>query len=337
MKRIILSTIVILSLFYACDKSFKDYGGDEMARLNAWIEVHHIPDSTLKSSGLYYICDKEGTGLSPEVGDYVIYSFKEKNLDGIILSSNDKATSILYDEYSSSTHYEPIFTEYENDDKSVEGYSLVMTAGLFEGLGYMKEGGKATLIMPSTLAHGKSGISFNNGEIYGYESVIYEVELLKVVKDPRAYEKGILTDYINQNYPGLQPIDDSIYYVQLSAPINDTVTIVNDTTVCVYYKGMFLDGFVFDTNIDSVADRLDRTFSSTDSLEVTVGSSAQIRGFSQALVNMKLGEWSRVIMPSYCAYDSTGSTSIPPYKTLIFDIYVCSINDHSVYDDASEK
>nr|HPI45862.1 FKBP-type peptidyl-prolyl cis-trans isomerase [Tenuifilaceae bacterium] len=310
--------------FFACDKEFSDLEGDEMAKLNAWVQVNNIPAEALKPSGLYYISIQEGADLSPESGDYVIYSYKEKKLDGVIVDSDSSYIAKLYDLFEINYHYTPVFTKFDNSNMVVEGYNRYMLEGLYEGLSYMKEGGKATLIIPSSLAYGSSGRIINqNTKINSFESLIYEVELHKVVKNPRNYEKSILQAYIDANYSGLEQINDSIYYVQLAPPTADTVTVGKDSVVYVYYKGMFLDGFVFDTNIDSVATKLGRTFSSEDSLKVTIGQGV-VAGFSQALTQMKKGEWGRAILPSYCGYDSTGNSSIPPFTPLIFDIYFSS-------------
>ena len=313
----ILLALLAVGLFFACDREFSDLEGDEMAKLNAWVQVKNIPAEAKKPSGLYYL-------ISPEPGDFVIYSYKEKKLDGVIVDSDSSHIAKLYDFFNINYHYIPVFTKFDNSNKFIEGYSRTMLAGLYEGLGYMKEGGKATFIMPSSLAYGRLGRTISQSiRVNPYESIIYEVELHKVVKNPRDYEKNILQAYVSDKYPGLQPINDSIYYIQLVPPTADTVTVGKDSVVWVYYKGMFLDGFVFDTNIDSVATKLGRTFKSKDSMQVTIGKGF-IAGFSQALTQMKKGEWGRAIIPSYCGYDSLGNENVPPFSTLIFDIYFSS-------------
>lgn len=332
LKYIFLALLAV-GLFFACDREFSDFEGDEMAKLNAWVQVKNIPAEALKPSGLYYISTQAGTGLSPEDGDFVIYSYKEKTLEGVVLSTNDYTTAKLYDGFDFNYHYSPVFTAYNiyNGFNLLEGYDInivngrgvkkYMVRGLYEGLSYMQEGGKATLIMPSILAYGRSSFSINSSvSTLPYQSLVYEVELHKVVKNPRDYEKVIIEEYVDNNYPGLEIINDSIYYVQLSPPTHDSV-VGKDSIVKVYYKGMFLDGFVFDTNIDSVQQKLyGRTFSSKLALEVTIGKDV-VKGFSQALTKMNYGEWARVIIPSYCGYDSTGNERIPPFTPLIFDIY----------------
>lgn len=327
-----------LGIIVACDNDFSDPQGDEMAKFNAWIQVHNIPAEAQKTSGLYYISTREGSGSSPVDGDYVIYSYKEKTLEGIVLSTNDYATAKLYSGFDANYHYSPVFTAYDSKLMTsgfnpLEGYTIsinlstgkgvtrYMNYGLYEGLGYMKEGGKATLIVPSKLAY-KGGVYAlsSAASTIPYQSMLYEVELHKVVKNPRDYEKEVIKSYIDSNYPGLETINDSIYYIQLSPPTHDSI-VGKDSIVMVYYKGMFLDGFVFDTNIDSVQQKLyGRTFSGKAAREVTIGKDV-VKGFSQALTKMNYGEWARVIVPSYCGYDSTGNEKIPPFTPLIFDIY----------------
>lgn len=318
----ILLALLAVGLFFACDREFSDLEGDEMAKLNAWVQVKNIPAEAKKPSGLYYLSILEGSGISPEPGDFVIYSYKEKKLDGVIVDSDSSHIAKLYDFFNINYHYIPVFTKFDNSNKFIEGYSRTMLAGLYEGLGYMKEGGKATFIMPSSLAYGRLGRTISQSiRVNPYESIIYEVELHKVVKNPRDYEKNILQAYVSDKYPGLQPINDSIYYIQLVPPTADTVTVGKDSVVNVMYKGMYLDGFIFDTNIDTVATRLGRTFSSSSELKFTIGGSQVVKGFSIALPLMKPGEWGRIIMPSFCAYDSTGNNNIPPFTPLIFDVY----------------
>jgi FKBP-type peptidyl-prolyl cis-trans isomerase len=55
------------------------------------------------------------------------------------------------------------------------GFGQVIT-GMDEGIALMKEGGKATLIIPSDLAYRSNG----SGDIPGYTPLVFAVELLDV-------------------------------------------------------------------------------------------------------------------------------------------------------------
>ena len=55
-----------------------------------------------------------------------------------------------------------------------------LIAGFDEGITYMKEGGKATFLIPSKLAYGTSGYY----TIPGYTPLLYDVQLVKVIPGP---------------------------------------------------------------------------------------------------------------------------------------------------------
>jgi FKBP-type peptidyl-prolyl cis-trans isomerase len=58
-----------------------------------------------------------------------------------------------------------------------EGY---LPLGLDEGIMLMKEGGKATFLIPSKLAYGTQG----NYSVPGYTPVIFDIQLVRVIPGP---------------------------------------------------------------------------------------------------------------------------------------------------------
>ena len=107
-------------------------------------------------SGLYFIETKKGTGKSAAVGSEV------------------------------TIHYKGTFVDGEQFDSSIErGQPLVFRLGIdsfipgfAEGVSMMKEGGKATLLLPSHLAYGERG----NMGIPPYTPLVFEVELISVAE-----------------------------------------------------------------------------------------------------------------------------------------------------------
>jgi len=306
-----------------CDRVKEDTQGDEMARFEAWIEVNNL--SGYKTpSGLYYISEREGTGLSPEDSDIVVYSSVVRNLDGFIYGNTYKDTAKLYGIYGlyNTTHYAPEVIMYLSKN--------TVPQGLSDGIGKMKEGGKARLIMPSSLAFGEYG----SKSISPYTSLIYDVELKEVFKgNILEYEKSIIQKYMTDS-AGFLPITDTVYR-KVKIASTKLTGVAKDSTVKVNYIGRFLDGFIFDTNIKSVA--IDSSIyvakKSYSPWEFVVGvedASSPLSGFQFAVKQMKEGEKSIFIIPSSYMYGVNGknsdeTTKIPPYTPLVFEITLVEV------------
>lgn len=81
-----------------------------------------------------------------------------------------------------------------------------------------------------------------------------------------------------------------------------------------YYKGMFLDGSEFDSNIGS-----------GQPLPVTIGRGGVIAGWLEVVEKIKKGEKWIVFIPSSLAYGEKGSGKIGPNTPLIFEMELVNI------------
>ena len=106
-------------------------------------------------SGLQYIVEKEGEGVSPTAEDEVTVHYTGKLLDGSVFDS-------------SVSRGEPATFPL---NRVIPGWT--------EGVQLMKEGGKYTFFIPSDLAYGPQGIP---NVIPPHSTLIFEVELIKVNK-----------------------------------------------------------------------------------------------------------------------------------------------------------
>jgi FKBP-type peptidyl-prolyl cis-trans isomerase len=148
MKKVYIFTVLIFIFAFSC----KDKSKEELEILKAWLEEHNITTEPTKS-GLYYIETLEGSGDYPVYGNYVTVDYEGRFLDGEVFD-----------------------TSYDKDPLSFYiGYGNVIK-GWDEGIMYMKNRGKATLIVPSNLAYSSEG----NDEIPGYTTLIFDIELLGV-------------------------------------------------------------------------------------------------------------------------------------------------------------
>ena len=109
----------------------------------------------------------------------------------------------------------------------------------------MREGGKATFIIPSELAYGINGLPSLN--IGGYTTVIFYIELVKVIHDPLAYEKAEIQQYVHDSIPSnkISQISDSGVYHIIDVA-GSGVSPVTGNVVSMTYIARFLDGTFID-------------------------------------------------------------------------------------------
>lgn len=95
-------------------------------------------------------------------------------------------------------------------------------------------------------------------------------------------------------------------------------------SVRVHYEGRLLpstsypEGYVFDKSWNT------DEYNPSTNVPTKLAVSNVVDGFSTALQNMHIGDRWRVYIPYQLGYDSSGSTGIPGYSTLIFDITLVS-------------
>lgn len=105
-------------------------------------------------SGLQYEVLRDGTGKSPKATDTVRCHYEGRLIDGSVFDSS-----------------------YQRNEPADFGLSQVIT-GWTEGLQLMKEGAKYRFTIPYMLGYGERGAG---GSIPGYSTLIFDVELIKVL------------------------------------------------------------------------------------------------------------------------------------------------------------
>lgn len=135
----LLTAIFILFGFTGCLKDYhKEKLEKELAILNQYLEDNNI-DVLPKPTGLYYIENEQGSGIFPELGDYLLFTYTARLLENNkVIATSDEVIAQENNFYNANTLYGPYKMEY--------GY--ITPYGVHEGLSYMREGGKATLIFP---------------------------------------------------------------------------------------------------------------------------------------------------------------------------------------------
>lgn len=121
--------------------------------IDQYIKRHNL-DMIKTGTGLRYTIYQHGSGEQAVSGKRAKIAYKISLLDGTQCYSSDKSG----------------LQEFKIGEDNVE-------SGLHEGLTYMHVGDKAIFILPSYLAHGRSG---DQDKIPPQSSVVYDIELISL-------------------------------------------------------------------------------------------------------------------------------------------------------------
>jgi FKBP-type peptidyl-prolyl cis-trans isomerase FklB len=115
----------------------------------------------------------------------------------------------------------------------------------------------------------------------------------------------------NKNQPGVVTLPDGLQYKVITDGTGETP--LPTDTVTVNYRGTFLDGTEFDS-------------SAKHGQAAQFPVSRVIRGWTEALTNMKVGSKWELFVPSDLAYGQAGyGGRIEPNMTLIFEVELLSV------------
>ena len=118
-------------------------------------------------------------------------------------------------------------------------------------------------------------------------------------------EPAVIADYLKKNNYNVQPDADGIYYLQTTPGTGKQVAVGDSCEV--KYKGMFLDGKIFDPGT--------RPYTVVYSQNAAV-----IKGWISILGKMREGEKVTVLIPSSMGYADHGMGPIQPYTPLLFEM-----------------
>jgi FKBP-type peptidyl-prolyl cis-trans isomerase FkpA len=150
MKHFFTSVIVLLLWSCSTDKNEEvDVTAANEEEILAYIEANDL-FAVRSASGLYYVVNAEGSGVSPTPTSNVTVAYR-----GYFTNGNTF------------------------DDSSPEGISFNLNQvipGWTEGLTYFNEGGNGILLIPSRLGYGNTG----RGSIPGGAVLIFDINLISV-------------------------------------------------------------------------------------------------------------------------------------------------------------
>lgn len=260
------------------------------------------------ASGLYFLPLKRGTGQRPDTGDMCRVLLTVKLLDGTQLYSNMDGT-------------------YPLDVEFGKGFD---TKGFMEGLGMLRVGGRALLIVPSKIGVGNTG---KNG-VAPYTPVQYEIELARIasvelVKEERKQRKAAeekenkrreldepsrIRQYVKENNITVTPSESGLYYIELrkgEGPLAQA-----GDSVWVHYKLYSIEGKLLESSYDA----------NNEPFRFPLGAGHVIKAWEEALLQMRKGGRANILTPSSLAYGKRKlRNGIKPYSPLFYELELVDI------------
>jgi len=296
LKTISSYTLVLLSLIIlnSCKKEYESVQSIDDRKIEEYIAGNNITNAIKDPSGFYYQVLSQGSGEPFKNSDSVLYKVTVKSLlNGTVYYNSPVNTNIgTYVGYSSS----------------LLGLNV---PGVRMAIGSLNSGGSARVILPSYLAFGKNGNTTNG---------VPSNELIDVTittfpeKNQRLLDDRLIREYIQSK--GLTALKDplsGVYYIKVQDGTG-TLPIDLSTTLKGNYTGRYLDGTVFETNVDG-------SFSFT--LETLTANWDVLTKFTQ-------GAKVRILIPSSEAYGTAGSGTVGgilPNAILDFDVEIVEVTN----------
>ncbi len=335
MKNTLIRTALLAALAVtaaSCAKApSEDYDAIEDTALANWMAVN-APEAQLDENGIYIEVVNPGSGNELAEGNWVRIDYTGQSLHGSVFVTRTESVARIQGTYTYITHYDPEYFQFVGTSST--STSSTIPQCILLTLPKRRPGAVYRIYSPSRLAYSSSASSYSGGyegqfTLAANRPAVFTIEITEVVRDPSARELALVGDATQGTQWGeawRSLVGDSIRFVSVATdPVGDSITA--DSTLTIYYVGKFLDGFVFDTNIDSVAQRVWRDYTVHDSLSYRPSTGTLIEAFNLVLPEVTYGSWTKMIFTSAYGYGTTGSyeddkTQIQPYTPLVFEFYI---------------
>jgi peptidylprolyl isomerase len=254
--------------------------------------LYVLQGATTTSTGLQYLEESAGSGGTPKSGEIITIHYIASLPDGTELANT----------YTSN---QPLTTVW-GEKRLLPGWE--------EGVGMMKPGGKAKLVLPADLAFGEQGY----GSVPPNSQVVMEVELLSVEPAPTPTE--VAADQLTTTSSGLQYYD-IVKGEGAEATKNSTVS----TNYTIWVKTdngySYIDQSPAGSPLSFVLGRGDTVFP----------------GWDEGATGMKVGGKRQLVIPPDLALGSQGNSVIPANSTLVMEIELTDVKEPQVATKVDEK
>jgi len=260
-------------------------------------------DGYKSENGLVYKFHKKGDGTNtPKLGDFITVDMVYGTDDSVMFDSKSLPQDMIL----------PITEHTFNGD-------------IYDAISIMTIGDSVTFIMNADSVFKKLfRMNMLPPELDSIDNLYFSLQLNKIeteeevkaaqeieMKRLEENEATLRNEYLAANYPDAKPTESGLYYIALKKGTGSTPK--NGQSVKVHYKGMFLNGTVFDSSIEK------------DPIDFPIGQGRVISGWDEGIGMMKKGGKAVLVIPSSIAYGPNGRGSIPPFSTLVFEVELVDI------------
>lgn len=287
------------------DNEAEDKKNEEDAKLKQYLTNHSITENPV--NGIYFVRRDTVSGVKPVSSDYVLVNYNLRLVSNSLIETNNFTLASKYYLKPSVITKGPMLISINNS-----------LPGIREGLKLLNEGDSALFVIPNDMALG----SFYTDVIPSYSSLLYEVRLVKIIKDPITYDKAFLEKWVQDSLKlTLADSTSNGNYMVISEQglANDSIT--SGKTVSLRYIGRYSDGRYLSNK---------NTF---DTITFKTGKEAVIEGFEDVVSHLQNKAKAKCVIPYYNAYgaegfsnSSTGQILIPLYTSLYYEIEILTVN-----------
>lgn len=184
-----------------------------------------------------------------------------------------------------------------------------------EGLLMMHKGDSAMFRMQAQFYSGnqsQSGdslitVSVRMVDVIPFEEFERDREAARIAGERE--EDQLLNEYLKKNNIDIEPTMSGLYYIETAkgtgpAPIPGKM-------VAIHYEGSFLNGQVFGSSYER-----------REPLKFRLGEMQVIQGLEEGVARMRKGGRATLIIPSALAYGDQQAGPVPPFATLIFEVWL---------------
>lgn len=236
--------------------------GDDFMSLTPaeYVQANNL-ETTELAEGVLIVVSEQGNDVKPTANDEILVNYTGKLTDGTEFGSGTNARLSM--------------------NNLIRGWTI--------GLQEIGEGGRCTLVIPSSAGYGSTG----QNDIPPDATLIFDIELVSV--------GSAADDFVKENNLTTTVLPYGVHII-ITKPGSDVKPTLQDR-VRVKYSGRLVNGEVFDSNDD-----------------ISFALSSVILGWQVGIPEIGEGGSCTLIVPPLAGYGSSARPSIPANSVLIFDV-----------------